>query len=160
MKKLFVMCATLFVLASCKKEKEVVYKSFGDEIVSSGAISTSELTEDYKHLKAGDTIDVKFEGTIESVCQKKGCWMKVGLEQGEETFIRFKDYGFFVPMNASNKQTVVSGKAFVTETSVDELKHYAKDAGKSDAEITAITEPKREYAFLASGVLIEEPKQE
>jgi hypothetical protein len=34
------------------------------------------------------------------------------------------------------------------------LRHYAEDAGKSKAEIAAITEPKREVSFEASGVLI------
>ena len=40
------------------------------------------------------------------------------------------------------------------ETSVDELKHLAEDAGKSEAEIAKITEPKKEFKFLADGVVI------
>ena len=46
------------------------------------------------------------------------------------------------------------GKAFVKETSVEELKHYAEDAGKSKEEIAKITEPKLEMSFEASGVLM------
>lgn len=153
-----IACGLLMAIVAC--EKEVNYASFGEKIEDDGAIATSELTETYKNLKAGDTIEVKFESTIEDVCQKKGCWMKVDLEGEESAFVRFKDYGFFVPKNAADHKTVVSGKAFVTETSVDELKHYAKDAGKSEEEIAAITEPKREYAFLASGVLIEDTTKE
>jgi hypothetical protein len=50
----------------------------------------------------------------------------------------------------------VNGKAFVSIESVDELKHYAKDAGKSQVAIDSIIAPKTTYSFLADGVLIQE----
>jgi hypothetical protein len=34
------------------------------------------------------------------------------------------------------------------------LKHYAKDAGKSQAAIDSIIKPETTYSFLADGVLI------
>ncbi len=77
------------------------------------------------------------------------------LTNEKESFVRFKDYGFFVPLNADNSNAVVSGRAYLDVITVDELKHYAKDGGKSDAEIAKITEPKITYAFQADGVLIE-----
>lgn len=157
-KLLIIITASIATLTSCNDKK--TYAAFGDTIEDTGAISITELTENYEHLKPGDTISVKFKGTIDEVCQKKGCWMTVSLDNGEETFVRFKDYGFFVPMNAGKSEAVVDGKAFVTETSIAELRHYAEDAGKSEEEIAQITEPKREFAFLASGVLIEEGKAE
>ena len=138
-----------------KTGAEVAYQSFGDKISTADAITVSELSERYATLKAGDTIVVKFEGEIGEICQKKGCWMTVALPGEQKTMVRFKDYGFFVPMNAGKHKAVVAGKAFVRETSVDELKHYAKDAGKSEEEITQITLPKREFAFEANGVLIQ-----
>ena len=51
-------------------------------------------------------------------------------------------------------RSIVAGKAFVTVTSVEELRHYAEDAGKSVAEIAKITSVKKEFAFEASGVLL------
>ena len=60
-----------------------------------------------------------------------------------------------MPLNAEG-EVVVNGKAFVTETTVDELRHYAEDAGKSEEEIAAITESKFEYRFLADGVLLKQ----
>ncbi len=39
-------------------------------------------------------------------------------------------------------------------TPIEELRHYAEDAGKSKEEIMAITEPKEEYHMMASGVVI------
>ena len=47
-------------------------------------------------------------------------------------------------------------KAFVTEISVNELKHYAEDAGKSEEEIAEITEAEKTFAFEADGVLLKQ----
>jgi hypothetical protein len=97
---------------------------------------------------------VVFKSKIVAVCQKKGCWMNLTLNEKESSFVKFKDYGFFVPLNAADKETVVKGKAFVSIESVDELKHYAQDAGKSQAAIDSILKPETTYGFMADGVLI------
>jgi hypothetical protein len=49
---------------------------------------------------------------------------------------------------------IVEGKAFIEETPIAELKHYAEDEGKSKAAIDSIVAPKKEFKFLAHGVLI------
>ena len=112
------------------------------------------MMEKFKSLKEGDTLEVKFKSGINEVCQKKGCWMTLDLADDKEAFVKFKDYGFFVPKNAQDKEVIVNGKAFVSIESVDVLKHYAKDAGKSQAAIDSIVEPKVTYSFMADGVLI------
>lgn len=135
--------------------KKTEFVSFGEKIASSNALTKEQMLKKYQSLKKGDTIAVKFKSTINSVCKKKGCWMNMELPGEKESFVRFKDYGFFVPLNADDSEAIVSGRAFIDVVSVDELKHYAKDGGKSDAEIAQITEPKITYAFQADGVLIE-----
>ena len=105
-------------------------------------------------MKEDDTLNVKFKSKINGVCQKKGCWMTMDLGEEKEAFVKFKDYAFFVPMNAENQDAVISGKAFVSVETVADQKHYAKDAGKSQAAIDSITEPKITYSFMADGVLI------
>lgn len=165
MKKIILLAAGIVMLHACKEEAktdetviaEVAnYESFGDEIAADGAVSKEALAEIYANLKQGDTVEVKFVSEIKDVCQKKGCWMNVALNDDENAFVRFQDYGFFMPLNASGSEAVVNGKAFIDVVSVDELKHYAKDGGKSQEEIDAITEPKITYAFTANGVLIKE----
>ena len=163
MKNSFIMLSLALVLVNCKKiETEVVvaeeptveYAVFGDSIAASEALSNEEMVAMYANLKEGDTIHVKFKSSINEVCQKKGCWMTLDLAEEKQAFVKFKDYGFFVPMNAQEKQVIVSGKAYVGIESVDELKHYAKDAGKSQAAIDSIVAPKVTYSFMADGVLI------
>jgi hypothetical protein len=102
----------------------------------------------------GDEVGVIVEGTITDVCAKKGCWMRMTDGQ-EELFVRFKDYGFFVPMNATGHRVVVHGTAVSQVADVAELRHYAEDAGKSPAEIAAITEPETRVTFYADSVYIE-----
>lgn len=155
----------LFFLASCKNEKgknaekevekqEVSYISFGDEIEDDNVISKEEMAEKYKDLKEGDTLIVKFASKINTVCKSKGCWMNLDLGEGEESFVKFKDYGFFMPLNSDGREVIVNGKAFVKTTSVEELRHFAEDGGKSEEEIAKIIEPKYTLSFEADGVLM------
>ena len=76
-----------------------------------------------------------------------------GTAEGE-MFVQFQDYGFFMPKDIAGREVIVEGKAYKQETSVEELKHYAEDAGKSAEEIAAITEPVMEKKFMATGVVL------
>jgi hypothetical protein len=130
------------------------YASFGEKFKVDRVYNKSEMLKKYKKLKKGDTLVVQFESNIKSVCKKKGCWMKMELAGDDNSFVKFKDYSFFVPLNADNSVAIVKGKAFVDVESVESLRHYAKDAGKSAAEIAKITKPEVTYAFTAEGVYI------
>ncbi|WP_459211727.1 DUF4920 domain-containing protein [Aquimarina rhabdastrellae] len=137
-----------------KKETKEIKNAFGEPITATSFLDKNAIAEKYNTLKAGDTLSIAFESTVNSVCQAKGCWMKLALEDDKHVMVKFKDYGFFVPKDIADKNVVVQGKAYVSEMSVDEQKHFAKDAGKSEEEIAAITAPKRTYSFMAEGVLV------
>ena len=137
-----------------KKVNTNDYALFGDKFTANKVSSNKEMLKKYKSLKKGDTINVQFKSVIKEVCKKKGCWMSMDLTDSKESFVKFKDYGFFVPLNADKQEAIVNGIAYVDVVSVDELKHYAKDAKKSQEEINKITKPKVTYAFQATGVLI------
>lgn len=123
----------------------------GEFITADGAIDIESFK---KEVEGKETFETKIETKIMSCCQKKGCWMKVDLGDGEEMRVTFKDYGFFVPLDAAGKTVIMEGKAYYDTTSVDMLRHYAEDAGESPEEIAKITEPKLELAFEATGVLL------
>jgi len=145
---IFLICAHFKILA-----QDGMYRSFGAEITAESAASLADLE---KGLASSDSIETKVMGKIDDICQVKGCWMNVS-DQGDADhaiFVRFKDYGFFVPKDAGGKEVVMEGVAYKELTSVEELRHYAKDSGLSEDEISKITEPKEEIRFLAKGVLI------
>jgi len=135
------------------KSQNMAYSSYGDKIDAENVLTSAQINDKYNNLKVGDTLNVKFASNINSVCSKKGCWMRLDVGEEKEVMVKFKDYGFFMPLDAKG-EVIVNGKAFVQETSVDELKHYAEDAGKSADEIAEITEPKKTLSFVADGVLL------
>lgn len=166
MKKILFLALLAAGFVACKNEtktettpeesQEIAYASFGDKIEADNAANIATMAKEYKEMKAGDTLNSKMVATVKEVCQAKGCWMTLQMEDSTEVMVRFKDYGFFVPKNIAGQEVIVNGKAYVAETSVEELRHYAKDAGKSEEEIESITEPERTYSFLADGVLVKE----
>lgn len=68
--------------------------------------------------------------------------------------VKMKDHKFLVPLSMNGKTIVVQGTAEKKTTSVEMLKHYAEDAGKTKEEIAAITEPKQEIIIQATGIVV------
>lgn len=165
MKNILYVFAIALMMVGCnesKKNKSTAvevgeitnaYQSFGDKIDDKGVLSPSEIRDTYKNLKPGDSVAVKFRSEVNSVCQKKGCWMRMKMGEAE-AMVKFKNYGFFMPMDISGQEVIVDGTAFIEEVSVEDQRHFAKDAGKTSEEIAAITEPKRTLSFTSNGVLI------
>ncbi len=174
MKRVLILMISASVLASCGStastddeasvtKTDSVETAEGEASVypymDGGTVNESEAmnTADFLTAKQGfegDSMDVTLSADIVSACTKKGCWMKVDLGNGEDMMVRFKDYGFFVPLDAAGHKTVVTGKAFNDTIDVATLKHYAEDAGASEDSIAKITEPQITYSFLAEGVLV------
>ncbi|ADB37115.1 DUF4920 domain-containing protein [Spirosoma linguale] len=123
----------------------------GKKITASGALPATELATKMADKKE---MPAKVEGTVESVCKVKGCWMKVKTGDGQTMRVTFKDYGFFVPKDIVGKTVVVEGTAENTTTPVADLRHFAQDAGKSKEEIAKITEPEKALTFVADGVIV------
>jgi hypothetical protein len=124
---------------------------FGKKISSKPALAATELP---KKMDNKETMNARVMGTVESVCQAKGCWMNVKLDNGETMRVTFRDYGFFVPKDITGKTVVFEGDAQNKIIPVAELRHYAQDAGKSPAEVANITHPKQELTFVADGVIV------
>ena len=144
------------VSAQAKESDNIIYKSFGIDIIADDAIKASSMAAHYKSMQVGDSINSKMSAKVISVCQAKGCWMTLNLEDGNEVMVKFKDYGFFMPKDIAGKEVIINGKAFVNEVPVDELRHYAEDAGKTAEEIASITAPKKTFSFEADGVLLKQ----
>ncbi|WP_332028467.1 DUF4920 domain-containing protein, partial [Kaistella sp.] len=116
------------------------------------AISPKKLEKKLKSSKKLENVAVK--GKVTDVCDKKGCWLTVETDDNEKFFVKMKDYAFFVPTALKGKNIVLEGSAETKIISVDEQKHYAEDAKKSQAEINAITKPQEEIRFVANGIKV------
>ena len=168
MKKLIVLLSIFTLLFACKSENkeskvpdtteiksklDESYSSFGEKISDKNLLSKKEIIETYKNLKVGDTAIVKFAAKVNEVCQSKGCWMRLNIGD-QEAMVKFKNYGFFMPKNIADKEVIVHGKAFIAEISIEEQRHYAEDAGKSEEEIAVIIQVEKTLSFEADGVLL------
>lgn len=149
---------SIFLVAfACKQAPAPITEGgvqfFGEKIKADSYIGFDEFIT---KLDSEEEINVKLKAKVESVCQTKGCWMNLVSDKPSENgvFVKFKDYGFFMPKDISGRYVVVEGKGYKEVTSVDELRHYAEDEGLSKDEIAAITEPKEEIKFMASGVAL------
>jgi Domain of unknown function (DUF4920) len=156
LKKVIIGLVACIALAACGSNKTTGKlddgKHFGMLIDAKKAMKYDELVPKMANV---DSMPAKVTAKVSQVCQKKGCWMTLVSEKGHPPMrVTFKDYAFFMPKDLSGKEVVVQGFAFVETTSVDVLRHYAEDAGKTKEEIAAITQPKRELSFEAAGVVI------
>jgi hypothetical protein len=126
-------------------------QTYGAAISPDGALPMTALPT---ALGTRDSAQVKLAGKASAVCQAKGCWMTLPTADGKEMRVRFKDYAFFVPKDLSGHDVVVSGWAYRSTVPKSELQHYAKDAGKSDQEVAAITQDEQQLTFMADGVRV------
>ena len=148
---LFTLMICFSVAAFAQPKAAVKGVKYGAGTTAKGALEVNLLEE---KLVTADKYVGKVKGTVTKVCEKKGCWMTLAQTDGEGIMIRFKDYKFFMPMDIVGKDVVLEGTAQRTTTSVENLRHYAEDAGKSKEEIEKITTPKTEIEFIATGVLV------
>ena len=126
---------------------------YGEKITADGAVNIADVAA---KLDKTESVDTKIKAKIVDVCPKKGCWLKLQVNDSTTAMVKMKDYGFFLPLAAKGKTVVLDGKVQMKETSVAELKHYAEDAKKSKEEIAAITKPEKEIRVMAKGIVIVE----
>lgn len=88
---------------------------------------------------------IRVGGKVDSVCAKKGCWMRLAACKGETVFVKFTCpiKGRLIPMEAAGKRAVVEGTLEVKEISEEEARHYAEDDGASPEEIAKIVGPQK-----------------
>ena len=149
MKKSLILLLLLAPLLCMSQEiyEENSLNYYGEKVSSKSLADISQFNE-------GSLM--KVQGTILSSCPKKGCWMQVKVET-DTLQVTFKDYGFFVPKKGlENKTVIIEGFAKRDTLSIQKLRHYAEDAGKSKADINQINSPEFKISFVANGVIIKQ----
>ena len=144
-----ILLLPLLTIFSCKNEIHIsTYGEFD-------AVTDLEKFSNVIDKFSLENIDnKKLSGEIINVCPKKGCWMNLKVDE-DTIFVKFKDYGFFVPKTGvESKLAFISGNIKKDTISVERLRHYAEDAGKSSDEIEKIVKPEFKLSFLADGVAI------
>ena len=125
----------------------------GTDFDTATVITPDEMMAKMEGLDSLDGIVLRTK--INECCKKKGCWMTLNMgDNNPEMRVWFKDYDFFVPLDGDGTEVVISGRAYYKEVSVADQQHVLKDANATKEEIAAITEPKIELGFEATGVYL------
>ncbi|UKT63792.1 DUF4920 domain-containing protein [Pedobacter mucosus] len=151
MKKIILTLSFCIIAVITFAQNSYSGQKFGDE-VKPGDVKPAAKME--AAMGSDNAVDMKIEGKVIDVCKKKGCWMTLEMPNGDPMRITFKDYAFFMPMDIVGKKVVLDGVAKKQTISVETLRHYAEDAKKTPEEVAKITDPKKELAFEAKGVVI------
>ncbi|MFO7561366.1 MAG: DUF4920 domain-containing protein [Enhygromyxa sp.] len=90
---------------------------------------------------------VKVSGTVETVCQKKGCWMVI-KDGDTQARVLVKDHAFAIPMDGKGKTATVEGTLEAKELSEANVAHLKQDG---DDTLTG-DGPRQEYFLHATAV--------
>lgn len=155
---LLLFLATATLACNHNTEKEAASMATGSETAYGATFEAENLipaAELVSAMQGKDSLQVTVAAEIKESCQAKGCWMDVKLSDDSNMKVTFRDYGFFVPTeNLEGRDVVFTGTAKRELVSVEDLRHFAKDAGKSAEEIATITKPREELRFVADGVIL------
>ena len=168
MRKHTLIIAAGLLIASCAStdsnavaqttDKVKLGKNYGPEKVDpTAAISVEEMVA--KQEASDVENEYTFEGTIVETCSKAGCWVNIDKGDGTTFMVRFKDHFTIPTTTESGTKAIFHGVAVNDTVSVELLQHFAEDAGKSQEEIDAITEPKKTLSFTADGVVFVKEKK-
>lgn len=153
MKKVFyILCAVAFSFGACRDVKTKSDGKYGEAFTADSALTVTEVMQLMQHTA---TADVVVKGTINGVCKSEGCWLTLENKGGEDFFIEIKDKAFHLPFNVEGQQVVVKGTVTKSQVSVADLQAEAREEGKTEAEIQAITTPAEEVTMEATGLQLD-----
>lgn len=156
MKKLAFITTTLLLITSCNNQnsnKIELGKNYGPvKVDTSLAVSVDEMMACYN--KKDQRFEFTFKSKISEVCTKAGCWVNIDKGNGETFMVRFKNHFTIPPKTKLGTEAYIHGFAYYDTIAVEQLQHFAGDAGKSKEEIAKITKPKYEMEFEADGIIL------
>jgi len=145
MKKLALVLATLAVTLT----------TFAADVITRGAA----IPKDAKAVSLATVLEdpaaytkepVVVEGVIAASCTRQGCWMQLAPAEGEQSVrVTFKDYGFFIPLEAKGMKARAEGVAVVKTLSKEEVDHLTGEGAKMKRNEDGTAQ---EVSFIANGV--------
>ena len=135
---------TVWALAACEAER--VEPTVGETFVADEAETSSQTYGQVRQpngrviplaaIAAEPTLyegrQIRTEGEIQRVCQKKGCWLELADATGARAFVPMAGHAFAVPIDSAGRKALVDGTVHRRERSEAEREHL-KDDGASDS---------------------------
>lgn len=129
----------------------------GDDVITRGTAVSKDakatpLATVLQNPEAYTKEAVVVEGVITASCNRKGCWMQLAPsdEKGAPSVrVTFKDYAFFIPLDAKGMKARAEGIAVVKTHSKEHVDHLEEEGAtfKRNEDGSAL-----EVAFEAAGL--------
>ncbi|MBU0914563.1 MAG: DUF4920 domain-containing protein [Gammaproteobacteria bacterium] len=106
--------------------------NFGGTVDKTKLVEVADiLTKPQSYLQQHLTV----KGTVEAVCQKKGCWMQFAADAKQPTFrIKVKDGDMVFPVSAKGKTAYASGKLDPIEMDLESTREYLAHKAEEQGE--------------------------
>lgn len=98
-------------------------------------MSTAEFADVVATPAKYDGKEIVTNGTVRASCQKRGCWMEVRPDAdraGSSVTVRFKDYGFFMPLDSQGARVRFQATVEVTILTKGEVAEMESEGGTVD----------------------------
>lgn len=118
-------------------------RHFGDPLA--GDVPTVALKDVLNNPDTYQGKTVQTSGTIDTVCQKRGCWMELRTESGQAVFIPMAGHSFFLPKDIAGRRATVQGTVGMRERSKAKKEHLRAEGAEAVAQALQIE---------ASGVVV------
>ena len=105
-------------------------KLYGETLPSN--LPTIELAAVLKDPKAFTGKTGVLTGYVRQACTKKGCWMEISASadpKAKSCRVKFKDYGFFVPLDSAGSKARLAATAAMKVVSKAYVDHYEAEGG-------------------------------
>lgn len=144
MKKISFLLSLLAIAFSACAKSEIESKivSYGSDFSEADVIDVKEF---YAKLDSLEGKKVRVKGMVTDVCEKRGCWLKIGGET-HATEVKFKvqDGIIVFPMSAKGKKVVAEGTVVKQKLSLEQsiayLEHEAEE-NKKPFDRESVKEP-------------------
>lgn len=132
MNRVYILISCLILTAGfgcSKSELDTQVVTYGSGVTASDAIDVADF---YANLDELEGQKVRVKGMVTDVCEKRGCWIKIGNEKEAQT-VKFKvqDGVIVFPMSAKGKDVIAEGtvikKELTMEQTIAYLKHEAEE---------------------------------
>jgi hypothetical protein len=126
MPRLFIM--TLCLLAGCETQRAVTEAApqiYGQLRQANGSVTPlAQIAADPTRYEGKE---IRTEGEIQRVCQKRGCWLELADSSGARVFVPMAGHAFVVPMDSMGERALVEGTVHRRERSDAERNHLKSD---------------------------------
>jgi len=129
-----------------------------DEKKYGAEITLTEKTEISKILENAESFvgkKVLVEGTVISVCAKRGCWMNLSSDKEFESIrVKVNDGEIIFPMEAKGKKALVEGEIYSIIVKGDGCGDNCTDKHKSEEKCENEKTEKKVYMIKGLGAII------